>query len=73
MDVQAEKLELIKLLLNTDSPSIIDKVKSIFKEEVNNDFWNELSLDQQQRLEESMEQAKNGEVIAFDSFIEKYL
>ena len=73
MDVQAEKLELIKLLLNTDSPSIIDKVKSIFKEEVNNDFWNELSLDQQQRLEESIEQAKNGEVIAFDSFIEKYL
>ena len=73
MDVQAEKLELIKLLLNTDSPSIIDKVKSIFKEEVNNDFWNELSLDQQQKLEESIEQAKNGEVIAFDSFIEKYL
>lgn len=33
MDIQAEKLELMELLLQTDSKSILEKLRNVFKSE----------------------------------------
>ena len=33
MDIQAEKLELIEMLLHTENEGILDKIKTIFKTE----------------------------------------
>lgn len=48
MDIQAEKIELAKLLLTTNNPKIIKSVKQIFREEELVDFWDDLSVQQQE-------------------------
>lgn len=44
MNIQAEKIELVKMLLDTENPEIIESIKNIFKKENSSDFWDELSL-----------------------------
>lgn len=45
MNIQAEKIELVKLLLDTENPKIIESIKNIFKREKTDDFWDDLSKD----------------------------
>lgn len=47
MDIQAEKIELMKLLLNTNNPSVLESIKNLLKKDKNSDFWNDLNSDQQ--------------------------
>ena len=72
MDIQLEKIELMKLLLETENPSIIKSIKKIFQKE-QKDWWDELSDEQKEMLEKSLEQADNGEVHDFKEFITPYL
>lgn len=41
MNIQAEKLEILKLVLNTENPSALQKIKQLFLKE--KDFWNSIS------------------------------
>ena len=41
MDIQTEKLELVKRLLDTDDEFVLQEVKTIF-ENHEKDFWNDL-------------------------------
>ena len=72
MDIQLEKLELIKLLLETENPSIIESIKDIFKKE-KKDFWDELSQEQKDEIELGERQIDNGEYVNFEDFIKKYI
>ena len=65
MDIQAEKIELAKLILSTDDTGLINKIKSLFKDK-EEDWWNELPLSIQQGINESLEQANRGEFISYD-------
>ena len=47
MNIQAEKIELMKLLLNTNNPKIIQSLKQVFKKSDASDFWDELSQEEQ--------------------------
>ena len=49
MNIQAEKIELLKLLLDTNNPKIIQLIKQIFEQEKNADFWDELRLNNNQK------------------------
>ena len=72
MDIQLEKQALIKLLQETENPSIINAVKKIFQKE-QKDWWDELSDEQKEILEASLKEADNGEVHDFKEFIAHYL
>jgi hypothetical protein len=65
MDIQAEKIELAKLILSTDDTGLINKIKSLFKDK-EEDWWNELPLSIRQGINESLEQANKGEFISYD-------
>ena len=65
MDIQAEKIELAKLILSTNDTGIIDQVKALFKGKSDN-WWNELPAHVQQGINESIEQANRGEFISYD-------
>src|SRR5690606_21067681 len=41
LDNPAEKIELVKMLLNTDNPRIIQSIKEILIKEKSKDFWDE--------------------------------
>ncbi|WP_281227712.1 hypothetical protein [Flavobacterium aquiphilum] len=72
MDIQFEKAELMKKLEETNDVSIIEAIKNIFKSE-KKDFWEELSEEQKETINESMLQFENGEFMSFEDFIKPYL
>ena len=72
MNIQAEKIALTKLLLNTENPSIIQSIKDIFTKAQPADFWDSLSTEQQQELKTGSIQLENGESSDYDEFIAKH-
>ncbi len=57
MDIQAEKIELVKRLLDTEDEAVIREVKSVF-ESHEKDFWNELPDHGKAGIERSRKQAE---------------
>ena len=72
MDIELEKLELIKLLEATNDATIIASIKKIFNAS-KKDFWEELTEAQKLDIEEGERQIERGEFVDFDEFIQKYL
>ena len=72
MDIQLEKKELMKLLKETENPSVIKGIRKVFQKE-KKDWWDELSVDQQNSLNESLGECERGEFSSFDEFIKPYL
>jgi hypothetical protein len=67
MDIQAEKIELAKLILSTEDTGIINQIKSLFRDK-EEDWWDELPLHVKQGINESLEQANRGEFISYGDF-----
>ena len=72
MDIRLEKLELMKMLMETENLSVLKAIRKIFQKE-EKDWWDDLTEEQKEFLEESLKQADNGEVHDFNAFIEPYL
>lgn len=72
MNIQAEKIELTKLLLNTDNPSILKSIKDIFRKANSTDFWDTLSSEQQQEIKKASQEIENGEVTDYEEFMSKH-
>ena len=72
MDIQAEKIQLAKMLLDTENPKIIESIKNIFKREKTGDFWTELSLNQKNEIEKASIEIENGEITDYESFMKKH-
>ena len=71
MNIQAEKLKLLKLLLETENPKILDSIRNIFTQS-KEDFWCELSEDQQIEIEKGINEILNGESVEYESFMKKH-
>lgn len=60
MSIHAEKLKLIQLLLKTENPTIIEKVKSVFQTSIEQkDIWEELSDEQKNEIDKALEESMN--------------
>ena len=71
MNIEATKLELMQLLLNTSKESILMKIKRIYQEE-EQDWWAELSSEEKEQIEEGLLQAEKGEVITHESVMKRF-
>jgi len=60
MDLQSEKLELIKLLVETDDKAIIEAVRDIFASQ-NKGVWTQLSAEEQEVIEIKIHEANRGD------------
>ena len=65
MDIQATKIELAQLLLNTDDVSVLNKIKSIFKTE-KKDWFDDLNDFQKEQIEIGEREIANGEVVSWE-------
>ncbi len=65
MDIQAEKIELAKLILSTDDTSLINQVKALFKKKEEN-WWEDLPASVKLGINESIDQANRGEFISLE-------
>lgn len=72
MNIELEKSKLMKLLEQTNDESIIASMLQLFSTK-KKDFWDELSEEQQDILNESLEQYEKGEYSSFDEFIKPHL
>lgn len=62
MDIPAEKLEIIKLVIATDDITIIEAVKNVF--ELNKKaVWNELSPEQQEQIDLKILEENRGDQV----------
>lgn len=57
MNIQLEKLEVAKMVLNTDNLKILKRIKAIFQEEEETDLWDELPEAVQRSVEKAIKQA----------------
>lgn len=65
MDIQAEKLEIMKLLLEVDSPEILDEVKAVFKKN-GYDFYDDLPPLIKESIEAGLKDIANNKVYDHD-------
>ena len=70
MDTKTLKIELTRLILETENPEVLNRVFNDLKKE-RTDFWQDLSDDQKAEVEISRKQVKNGETEDWDSIIKR--
>jgi len=61
MDIQAEKIELVKLLLDTDNQSVLDEIKAIFQKQ-GHDFFDDLPQHVKDSIEAGIKDIEAGNV-----------
>lgn len=71
MNIEATKLELLQLLLNTQKESILLKIKSIYEEE-SVDWWKELSIQEQKEIEEGLSEVENEQMVSHESVMKRF-
>ncbi len=71
MDIQAEKLQLIEWLARLNNTAILKRFISLKKEE-EKDWWDQLSKEEKEEIEEGLAQADRGELISHKEVIAKY-
>ena len=72
MDTKVEKLELIRLLLQTKKVSILTEIKKIFEQEKETDFYYNLTEAQKASIERGLLQIEKGEVISHNEVKKLY-
>jgi len=72
MNIQAEKLELVRLIIDTDNPGILSSIKRIFQISKKGDFWDDLTQYQKDEILKGLEEIENGETVDYNEFIKKH-
>lgn len=60
MDIQSEKIELIKMLLETTDTSLLVAVRNIFETQQQT-VWTELSAEEQEQIEIKIQEDNRGD------------
>jgi len=71
MNVQTEKIELAKRLLETEDEGILLQIKEVF-ENNDKDFWDDLPPHVKAGIERGLKQAAEGKVTPHDEVMKKY-
>lgn len=71
MDIQVEKLNLIKWLTEVDEPSVIEQFIAL-KNEQQKDWWDEISEDERAGIEKGLAEADRGDTLTHEEVMAKY-
>ena len=72
MNIQAEKLRMMKMILETDDPPILESIKNLFVKQPNSDFWTTLPENEKEDILKGIEELEKGEVVNYKDFIAKH-
>lgn len=67
MNLQAKKLELVQLILNTEMQDVLKKVEDVLKKGQVADWWDEISEEEKQAIEKGLAEAERGELISHEN------
>ena len=68
MNIETEKLNLIQLILSADPVTFSEAksaLRSVFEKKKETDFWDELSKDEKDKVEISLQQIKEGKTKSY--------
>ena len=65
MDIEVKK-SLIAAILQTENEEILEAIKSLLKIEEQADFWDQLSLEDQEAINEGIRQLDEGKSVSFE-------
>lgn len=71
MDIQLEKLKVIKILEETNDPLIIKAVKKMLTE-MKKDWWDDLTEAQKEEIKEGERQIERGEFVLYEDMMKKH-
>ncbi len=71
MNIEATKLELMHLILQTQKESLLKKLKSVFEEE-QVDWWSEMSENEKEEIKTGLAQADEGKHIANETIMKRF-
>ncbi len=71
MNLQTKKLELVQLILNTERPSILEKVEALLKKDKVTDWWDEISEAEQKAIEKGVTEAESGKLIPHEEVMKE--
>ncbi len=72
MNIQAEKLELVRLILDTDNPGILSSIKQIFSVSKKDDFWDRLPQNQKDEILMGMKEIEAGETVDYEDYFKSH-
>ncbi len=72
MNIQAEKIELIKLILNIDNINLLSHIKHFLQEKGKEDFWDALSPEEKDDIFLGLNDIQNNDVVEYEEFIKKF-
>ncbi|MBN2237680.1 MAG: hypothetical protein JW729_08965 [Bacteroidales bacterium] len=72
MNIQAEKIEIMRMILDTDNPTILESVKNIFAKSATTDFWDTLPQEQKEDILQGIKDIENGDIVDYEDFIKQY-
>lgn len=70
MDIKTTKIELAKLILNLENPSMIEKIKDLLKSEAE-DFADSMTKFEKEEINIAMEFLKEEKRVSFDDFLKR--
>ena len=70
MDIQASKIELARLILEMENPSLIQKIKDLLTKETS-EFWTTLNKQEREEIQLGIKQLNSGKRTSFDDFLRK--
>ncbi|QRM88286.1 hypothetical protein FG167_03280 [Lacinutrix sp. WUR7] len=70
MNSEASKIALVKMILNIENDTFIQKIARFINQE-KDDFWNDLSTLEQEEILLGLQQLEKGERISFDDVLKK--
>ena len=72
MNIQAQKMEIIEMILETKNSLVLESIKMLLKKESFVDFWETLPQDQKDDILLGIEEIETGNTVDFEDFMRKH-
>ena len=72
MNIQIQKINLAKMILETDNPTILESVKNVFEKAQEQDFWDTMPEERKQDVEKGLSEVMREERVKYESIMKKH-
>ncbi len=72
MNIQTQKINLAKMILETDNPNILESVKNIFVKAKQQDFWETMPEEQKREINKGLSEIVSEDTVEYERVMKKY-
>ena len=70
--MQARKIEIIKMVLETDNPEVLATIRELFLDETQEDFWKDLPIARQEEILQGIREIESGDVVDYEQLMQSH-